>query len=58
MRSPQSSCAHRATSTPSPDEVPADRAGTASAVLNTGRQAGGAIAVEVFGALPAGRTRS
>ncbi|GGQ19596.1 MFS transporter [Streptosporangium pseudovulgare] len=33
------------------DAVPADRAGTASAVLNTGRQAGGAIAVAVFGAL-------
>ncbi|MEW9551139.1 MFS transporter [Nonomuraea sp. NPDC050783] len=36
------------------DAVPADRAGTASAVLNTGRQAGGAIAVAVFGALLAG----
>ncbi|MDX3231419.1 MFS transporter [Streptomyces sp. ME19-01-6] len=36
------------------DVVPADRAGTASAVLNTGRQAGGAIAVAVFGALLAG----
>ncbi|WP_425827321.1 MFS transporter [Streptomyces fractus] len=36
------------------DAVPADRAGTASAVLNTGRQIGGAIAVAVFGALLAG----
>ncbi len=36
------------------DSVPADRAGTASAVLNTGRQVGGAIAVAVFGALLAG----
>ncbi len=36
------------------DTVPADRAGTASAVLNTARQVGGAIAVAVFGALLAG----
>lgn len=36
------------------DAVPGDRAGTASAVLNTGRQVGGAIAVAVFGALLAG----
>ncbi|HEY3506209.1 MAG TPA: MFS transporter [Actinocatenispora sp.] len=36
------------------DAVPADRAGTASAVLNTGRQVGGAIAVAAFGALLAG----
>ncbi|WP_438483590.1 MFS transporter [Streptomyces sp. S186] len=36
------------------DTVPADRAGTASALLNTGRQVGGAIAVAVFGALLAG----
>ncbi|MFG2833028.1 MFS transporter [Streptomyces sp. NPDC048434] len=36
------------------DAVPADRAGTAAAVLNTGRQVGGAIAVAVFGALLAG----
>ncbi|WP_439681443.1 MFS transporter [Embleya sp. MST-111070] len=36
------------------DAVPADRAGTASAVLNTGRQIGGAIAVAAFGALLAG----
>ncbi|WP_372442830.1 MFS transporter [Actinomadura barringtoniae] len=36
------------------DAVPADRAGTAGAVLNTGRQVGGAIAVAVFGALLAG----
>ena len=31
--------------------VPRERSGTASAVLNTGRQAGGAIGVAVFGAL-------
>ncbi|MFB4300466.1 MFS transporter [Actinomadura sp. NTSP31] len=36
------------------DAVPADRAGTAGAVLNTGRQVGGAISVAVFGALLAG----
>ncbi|UNZ22267.1 MFS transporter [Streptomyces sp. 891-h] len=36
------------------DTVPANRAGTASALLNTGRQVGGAIAVAVFGALLAG----
>ncbi|MFE9555473.1 MFS transporter [Streptomyces sp. NPDC006703] len=36
------------------DAVPADRAGTAGAVLNTGRQVGGAIAVAVFGALLTG----
>ncbi|GAA3515232.1 MFS transporter [Actinocatenispora rupis] len=36
------------------DAVPADRAGTASAVLNTARQVRGAIAVAVFGALVAG----
>ncbi|MFF9478668.1 MFS transporter [Streptomyces sp. NPDC014733] len=36
------------------DAVPGDRAGTASAVLNTARQTGGAIAVAVFGALLAG----
>ncbi|TDD81157.1 MFS transporter [Actinomadura darangshiensis] len=36
------------------DAVPADRAGTASAVLNTARQVGGALAVAVFGALLAG----
>lgn len=36
------------------DAVPAERAGTASAVLNTGRQVGGAIAVAVFGALLSG----
>ncbi|WP_457317405.1 MFS transporter [Sinomonas sp. RB5] len=37
--------------------VPADRAGTASAVFNTFRQVGGAVAIAVFGALiaaPAG----
>lgn len=33
------------------DAVPADRAGTSSAVLNTARQVGGAIAVAAFGAL-------
>ncbi|MFJ3086815.1 hypothetical protein [Streptomyces sp. NPDC086838] len=36
------------------DAVPADRAGTAGAVLNTARQVDGAIAVAVFGALLAG----
>ena len=35
--------------------VPADRAGTASGVLNTCRQLGGALAVAVFGALVAHR---
>ena len=34
--------------------VPADRAGTASAVFNTFRQVGGAVAIAVFGALVAG----
>ena len=34
--------------------VPADRAGTASAVFNTFRQVGGALAIAVFGALLAG----
>ncbi|NKY89746.1 MFS transporter [Nocardia veterana] len=38
------------------DAVPADRAGTAGAVLNTARQIGGAIAVAVYGALLAGAT--
>ena len=33
------------------DSVPPERAGTASAVLNTFRQVGGALAVAVFGAL-------
>jgi MFS transporter, DHA2 family, methylenomycin A resistance protein len=33
------------------DAVPAHQAGTASAVFNTGRQIGGALAVAVFGAL-------
>jgi sugar phosphate permease len=33
------------------DAVPAGRAGTASAVFNTSRQIGGALAVAVFGAL-------
>ncbi|WP_419998649.1 MFS transporter [Streptomyces boninensis] len=37
------------------DTVPADRAGTAAAVLNTARQTGGAMAVAVFGALLAGQ---
>ncbi|WST34867.1 MFS transporter [Streptomyces sp. NBC_01166] len=36
------------------DVVPADRAGTAGAVLNTARQVGGAIAVAVYGALLTG----
>ncbi|WP_245679192.1 MFS transporter [Actinomadura hibisca] len=36
------------------DAVPADRAGIASAMLNTARQVGGALAVAVFGALLAG----
>jgi DHA2 family methylenomycin A resistance protein-like MFS transporter len=35
--------------------VPVERAGTASGVLNTSRQLGGAIAVAVFGALVAQR---
>jgi DHA2 family methylenomycin A resistance protein-like MFS transporter len=35
------------------DHVPAERAGTASGVLNTSRQLGGALAVAVFGALVA-----
>lgn len=39
------------------DHVPAERAGTASGVLNTSRQAGGALAVAVFGALVADRAR-
>lgn len=36
--------------------VPADRAGTASAVFNTFRQVGGAVAIAVFGAFLADRT--
>lgn len=36
--------------------VPADRAGTASAVFNTFRQVGGAVAIAVFGVLIADRT--
>ncbi|WP_037914227.1 MFS transporter [Actinacidiphila yeochonensis] len=39
------------------DHVPARQAGTASGVLNTSRQVGGALAVAVFGALIAGRGR-
>lgn len=35
--------------------VPAERAGTASGVLNTSRQVGGALAIAVFGALVAHR---
>jgi MFS transporter, DHA2 family, methylenomycin A resistance protein len=38
------------------DSVPPERAGTASAVLNTFRQVGGALAVAVFGALLAHHT--
>lgn len=37
--------------------APASLAGTASAVFNTGRQVGGAIAIAVFGALVADRTQ-
>ncbi|MEU6556428.1 MFS transporter [Streptomyces sp. NPDC046915] len=37
------------------DSVPAHRAGTASGLLNTARQVGGALAVAVFGALLADR---
>jgi MFS transporter, DHA2 family, methylenomycin A resistance protein len=37
------------------NSVPAHRAGTASGVFNTSRQAGGALAVAVFGALLASR---
>ena len=33
------------------DSVPSERAGTASAVFNTFRQVGGAVAIAVFGAL-------
>jgi DHA2 family methylenomycin A resistance protein-like MFS transporter len=33
------------------DSVPADRAGTASAVFNTFRQVGGAVAIAVFGSI-------
>jgi DHA2 family methylenomycin A resistance protein-like MFS transporter len=36
------------------DSIPAERAGTAGGVFNTARQAGGALAVAVFGALLAG----
>ncbi|BDZ51731.1 MFS transporter [Frondihabitans sucicola] len=36
--------------------VPAERSGTASAVLNTFRQVGGAVAIAVFGVLIANRT--
>ncbi|MEV0777445.1 MFS transporter [Streptomyces sp. NPDC050428] len=39
------------------DQVPAERAGTASGVLNTSRQVGGALAVAVFGALVADRAQ-
>lgn len=38
------------------DSVPADRAGTASAVFNTFRQIGGAVAIAVFGAILVGST--
>jgi DHA2 family methylenomycin A resistance protein-like MFS transporter len=33
------------------DSVPAERAGTAAALLNTSRQTGGALSIAVFGAL-------
>jgi DHA2 family methylenomycin A resistance protein-like MFS transporter len=36
------------------DSVPADRAGTASAVFNTFRQVGGAVAIAIFGSILAG----
>jgi MFS transporter, DHA2 family, methylenomycin A resistance protein len=36
------------------ENVPAERAGTASGVLNTSRQLGGTLAVALFGALVAG----
>ena len=36
------------------DSVPAEQAGTASAVFNTFRQVGGAVAIAVFGAILAG----
>ena len=36
--------------------VPPERAGTASAVFNTFRQVGGAVAIAIFGALIADRT--
>jgi DHA2 family methylenomycin A resistance protein-like MFS transporter len=36
------------------DSVAAERAGTAAALLNTGRQTGGALSIAVFGALLAG----
>lgn len=35
------------------DNVPAERAGTAAALLNTSRQMGGALRIAVFGALVA-----
>jgi DHA2 family methylenomycin A resistance protein-like MFS transporter len=37
------------------DSVPAERAGIAGGVFNTARQAGGALAVAIFGALLAGQ---
>ncbi|WP_241709941.1 MFS transporter [Arthrobacter bambusae] len=37
------------------DHVPAERAGTASGVINTARQVGGALGVAVFGAVLAGQ---
>jgi DHA2 family methylenomycin A resistance protein-like MFS transporter len=38
------------------DSVPPERAGTASAVFNTFRQVGGAVAIAVFGAMLANAT--
>jgi DHA2 family methylenomycin A resistance protein-like MFS transporter len=38
------------------ESVPSERAGTASAVFNTFRQVGGAVAIAVFGALIADPT--